>query len=263
MGFNVASARSTASYKEGLTLLKTTSDFKRTAATLKDIQIDIEKDLHALLAVTPSPTSKKGSIDERTIVVSGSFDPKKTIAALTKEGSPEPREIDGMTLYTSGDNEIAILSKELIVIASGKKAYRTESFESLSGASKRKKGPKSLESLIKRVDTSQHLWIAGDLSKASTKSDEPQKIAITLDFNKGLAMQGWMRMEDEEAAQQTIDKFIESKPQIEGFLGAFGAPTLAKNLTCQASDKDVRVAASMPDQEVKALAAAAQGLMRR
>lgn len=263
VGMNLAKARSTTFYKEGIKLLNTAPDFQKLRTTLEeDISLDIEKDIHAIVAVAPKPTSSKSADNTVAVVLSGKFDKKKIVEKLEADKTPS-RELGKQTVYqdTDGDSEIMIVSNELIVITVGKQSYRDKAFKAAQ-AGKKAKVPKSVKSLAKRVNTSKHLWFVMDASSATKSNPEqPKLIAMTMDFAKGLGLKAFVRMQNEEEAQKMLSQYTENKEQFEGGAVMVGAPSFAKNFKIEAKKADITITSSMPDKEVKSVATWGLGML--
>lgn len=263
-GMNLASARSSTFYKEGFKILKTAPEFNALRTTLEEsIDLDVEKDIHAVVAVAPRPTSSKAAEETAMVIMSGKFDKKKIEAKLIEDKTPS-RKVGKMKVYqgTDGKSELIVVSDELIVVTTGKESYRDSAFKAAMAVSKKSKVQKGVKSLAKRVNTSKHLWFVVDTSKATkSEPDQPKLVAMTFDFSSGLNMKGLMRMQSDEEAQKVLAKYAENKAQFEGGAAMIGAPSFAKNFKMNAKKADITLSSSMPDKEVKSVATWGLGMI--
>lgn len=262
-GVNLKEASSSTFYKEGLGLLKTVPEFNKMLTEVEgELNLNLEKDIHSVVAFTPRPTSSSKADDTVVIIMSGSFD-KEKIKAKIKEEKLVSREIDKLTVYSSDDkSDFAILSNDTVIMTSGKKSFRDAAFKSAAKGQKAKGASKSVKSLTSKLNTSKHLWFAADTSKAASDTPgNPQHIAVTFDFSKGLNLSGSIRMKDEEEAKKALAQYEENKAQFEGSAAMIGAPSFAKNLKISAAKKELTFSSSMPDKEVSSVASFARGMM--
>lgn len=257
-GMNLGEAKSSTFYKEGLKLLKTAPEYQDALGKLqKSTDINLEKDIHAVVAFTPKPTSSGD--DTAVVILSGKFNKEKIVANAKKEGSTT-RQLDKLTIYSAGDTgEFTLLSDKLLVIVTGKETFRNTALNSFKKKSKSQ--PKALKSLVKHVDTSKHLWFSVNTSNVSKTDDQPTHVAMTLDFSKGLTLNGWARMKSEEGAKKALEEYAKNKEQLEGGAAMIGAPSFAKNLKITNTKNAIKVSSSMPDKEVKAVLNWAQAMI--
>lgn len=262
-GVNLKEASSSTFYKEGLGLLKTLPEFNKVLSEVEaELDLNLEKDIHSVVAFTPQPTNSSKPDDTVVIIMSGSFD-KNKLQAKIKEEKLVSREIDKLTVYSSDENsEFALLADDTVIMTSGKKSFREAAIKSAAKGKKAKGASKSVKSLTKKLNTSKHLWFAADTSKAAADAPgQPQHVAVTFDFSKGLNLNGSIRMKDEEEAKKAIAQYEENKAQFEGSAAMIGAPSFAKNFKLTASKTDLSFSSSMPDKEVSSVATFARGIM--
>ncbi len=254
-GFDGEASRNTASFKEGLKLMKRDAGFRKVARTLKkELNFDVAKDLDTGLIATPK-VKGRGQRASRTftLVVSGKIDRAATEAALAKNGKPST--IAGVSVFkTSKGATVSFLDDSTMVVVAGKKDYTERAWSTIAGKSKGSESGGSLAAELASIDTSKNLWMVADASKVQQpKGATFKKIAMTVSLVGGLSIDSALQMGSAGQASSAVSKFNENRFKSSMMAAAFAAHPLINNAKLSASGSTLTLKTSMTDTEVRAV----------
>jgi hypothetical protein len=264
MGMNVSGLRSNKYYDKMVEWARSQSGGgELLKAFEQESGLDIEKDIDALAIAFRSNASMQQQQQERefAMAISGTFDKKKLLAAIKKQDSDVKTEkIGGLEFYKSDDVWLAVPKNGLALMTAGDDAYVKKNIATFGNKKDAMTSKKLVKKMLSEVDTSEDIWIAGDMTGVPSNSGgpSPNALGMEMDFASGLDMEMLAQMDSADDANKSVEqmKSMKSQGASNPMVAMLGAKPLLDNLKITSSGSKVRFNTEMSPKEFDSMVAA-------
>ncbi len=253
LGVNVAKLRSSKYFKQALAWAHQSAGNQDILKMLEqDAQVDISKDLQAVVVSIPATNVNAGAPQKHfTVAVSGNFDKAKVIAAIKKKHSDIKQAKHGKaTVFSKGNLEFTFPAKGVLWVTAGPDAYRKDAWGAMASAKKSVQANKVFKGLLKDVNTSQGVWLLGDTTKlaaSNVKGAHPKSIGLSMDIANGLDLHLMAELPTKKDAKKAVDQIaqLKTKGAQNAMVAMMGAGPLVANLSAKQDGAKIKADTSM------------------
>lgn len=256
MVFDVADARDSALLQKGYSsLLAAKPDAK---AKLDEIGLDVMKDIDTVLF---AGSGKGGDLDDMSnmvIIVEGRI----PTAKLATMPDTKTSKYQGVTIYTKGDSDVAVLADRLyftkankmkgeIDLVMGKGKFKSLNAQASPKAAKLRDG-------IAKTDTNADLWLTvlvPDKAKADMKAQgmSADVVAVGVNFTADISTALKIITDSEATAQKAVAMIQGQLAQVSQAAGTFGLAKAAKSLMVSQDKTAVNISVTISEAELNSI----------